>query len=190
MARATPHWATALMQRYGLTVDDLVGFRFAINVAIASVILWEGLQLAGVHNPIWAIASMIAASEPEPVEARRMFRSRLINGSVGGLVGFLFLFIGGTAVWVLPAALATAVLLSVHLVRVKTMWRQAPVTAAVVIAASLTSGSARVGIEHGLLRVAEVIVGCVIGVAVSLAMSKIWLIRDPYRSYPALKSSA
>jgi len=180
MSRPTPRWAAAFMRRFGLTVDDLIGFRFAVNVALATIIVWRALLIAGVPNPIWAIASMVAASEPEPREARRMFRSRLINGMVGGISGLVFMFFGGTANWVLPVALATTVVVSAYLVRVKTMWRQAPVTAAVVIAAGISSGSASVGIEHGAMRLAEVIFGCLVGVVVSLLMSKVWIIREPY----------
>lgn len=183
MGRSTPRWAAGFMRRSGLTVDDLIGFRFAVNVALATIIVWHALLIAGVHNPIWAIASMVAASEPEPREARRMFRSRLINGVVGGVAGLVFMFAGGTANWVLPVALATTVIVSVYFVRVKTMWRQAPVTAAVVIAAGISSGSASVGIEHGAMRLAEVVFGCVIGVVVSLVMSRVWIIRDPYSGH-------
>ena len=56
MSRPTPRWAAAFMRRFGLTVDDLIGFRFAVNVALATIIVWRALLIAGVPNPIWAIA--------------------------------------------------------------------------------------------------------------------------------------
>jgi hypothetical protein len=46
-----------------------------------------------------------------------------------------------------------------------------------VIAAAITSDSSTVGIQQGLHKVAEVVFGCLVGVTVSLAMSKVWLIR-------------
>jgi len=79
----------------------------------------------------------------------------------------------------LPLALAAAVLVSTYLVRIQTMWRQAPITAAVVIATALVHGSATAGIGQGLHKVAEVLFGCFVGLLVSLGMSKIWLIRPP-----------
>ncbi len=161
-----------------LTSDRLAGLRFSVNVAIATTIVWQALWVVGDVNPVWAIASMIAASEPEPGEARRMFRCRLINVAVGSLVGLVFLVTGGVRVWVLPAALAAATAISAYVVGVKTMWRQAPVTAAVVIASGLMHDSARIGVAQGLHKVAEVIFGCVVGLLVSLAMSKVWLIRN------------
>ena len=79
----------------------------------------------------------------------------------------------------LPFALAVTVLISSYVIRIKTMWRQAPITAAVVIAAGISRGSTLVGIEHGLHKVAEVLFGCVVGLLVSWLMSKVWLVRPP-----------
>jgi uncharacterized membrane protein YgaE (UPF0421/DUF939 family) len=165
------------MEMHQGRTSDLIGVRFAINVALATTIVWNVLHAIGDPNPIWAIASMVAASDPQPEEARRMFRCRLVNVSVGSAAGLIFLLIGGREHWTLPLALATTVLISTYVVRIKTMWRQAPITAAVVIAAAITSDSSTVGIQQGLHKVAEVVFGCLVGVTVSLAMSKVWLIR-------------
>jgi uncharacterized membrane protein YccC len=179
MVLFNPEKAVALQEKLGLTNDQLYGIRFAINVAIATTIVWVTLWLISNTNPIWAIASMIAASEPEPKEARRMFKSRLINVLVGCVIGLVFLTIGGAAVWKLPVALATTVIVSTFMVKVKTMWRQAPITAAVVIAAGIIQESDTAGIWHGLHKVAEVIFGCFVGICVSLLMSKLWIIKLP-----------
>jgi len=167
------------MKRVGISYDHLLGVRFAVNVFIAATIVWFSLRLVGVTDPIWAIASMVAASEPDPHEARRMLWSRLINVFVGGTIGLLFLLIGGTSPWVLSLALACTVLVSTYVVRIKTMWRQGPITAAVVIASALTYHSAEIGIERGLHKVAEVIFGCLVGVVVSLVMARLWLVQPP-----------
>ena len=71
--------ADELRKKLGLTYDHLIGIRFAINVAISTAIVWYTLQLIGDKNPIWAIASMVAASDPQPLEAKRMFKARLSN---------------------------------------------------------------------------------------------------------------
>lgn len=159
--------------------QDILGIRFALNVAIATVIVWYALAHIADTNPIWAIASMVAASDPQVTEAARMFRSRLINVLVGGVVGLLFLLIGGPAEWTLPLALAVTVLLSSYVIHIQTMWRQAPITAAIVIASGVTSHSRLGGLEHGLHKVGEVVFGCVVGLVVSWAMSRIWPIRRP-----------
>ena len=166
----------ALMRRYDLSQEHLVGVRFAVNVALATTIVWQTLRAIGNNNPIWAIASMVAASDPHPDEARRMFKSRLVNVAVGCATGLCFLLIGGSESWILPMAMAAAVLVSSFVVRIKTMWRQAPITAAVVIASAVVNGSAAIGMVQGLRKVAAVVFGCVVGVVVSIAMSRVWLI--------------
>jgi len=54
--------AEALMRRFSLTPEHLVGMRFAINVALATTIVWQVLHALDDRNPSWAIASMLAAS--------------------------------------------------------------------------------------------------------------------------------
>jgi uncharacterized membrane protein YccC len=158
---------------------DVVGIRFALNVFIASAIVWYALAHIADTNPIWAIASMIAASDPQVNEAVRMFRSRIINVLVGCVVGLIFVIVGGPAEWKLPLALAVTVLVSSYVIHIPTMWRQAPITAAIVIAAGLASHSELSAVEHGLHKVAEVLFGCFVGLLVSWSMSRIWPIAKP-----------
>ena len=179
ISRSLSAKAETLAEQLGLSYDGLLGFRFAVNVLLATTIVWVTLREIGDSNAIWAIASMVAAADPQPEEARKMFRSRLINVAVGCIVGFTFLLLGSGKQRMIPVALAVTVLISTYLVRVKTMWRQAPITAAIVIAAGIGSGSATVGIGRGVHKVAEVLFGCVVGVLVSWLMSKLWLVRHP-----------
>jgi len=158
---------------------DIVGIRFALNVCIATAIVWYALANLADTNPILAIASMIAASDPQVTEAVRMFRSRIINVLVGCVVGLIFVVIGGPSEWKLPIALAVTVLISSYVIHIPTMWRQAPITAAIVIAAGLSSHSELSAIEHGLHKVAEVLFGCFVGLLVSWSMAKIWPIAKP-----------
>jgi hypothetical protein len=48
------------------------------------------------------------------------------------------------------------------------------VTAALVIISGLTQSSKMVGVDQGLIRVATVFAGCLVGIVVSWLMSKIW----------------
>ena len=171
--------AEALRQRLGLSYELIVALRFSVNVFIGTIVVWNTLGLIGVPKPLWAIASMIGASDPEPEQARQVFRNRRINVLVGCACGLAFLLLAGGRPWVLPVALATTVLISTRIVRVKMMWRQAPITAAIVIAAAFTSQSTRHGVEQGLLKVAEVAWGCLVGLLVSWLMSWVWRIEVP-----------
>ena len=168
-----------------LLEDDLLGVRFAFNVFIGTTLVWLILAAIADTNPIWAIASMIAASDPQVKQAVKTFWGRITNALVGCAVGLLVLAIGGASEWKLPFALAITVLVSSYVVRVQTMWRQAPITAAIVIAAGLTHHSKLTGIEHGLHKVGEVIFGCVMGLLVTLAMSRVWPVKSAPGSHGA-----
>ena len=158
--------------------DEFRGVRFAVNVFIGATALWLLLRFLADVDPIWAIASMIAASEPIVKDALRMFRARIINVTVGCLVGLAVLIAGGSSEWKLPIAISIAVLISSYVVRIPTMWRQAPITAAIVIASELTEHSKLGGVEHGLRRVGEVLLGCIVGLIVSWLMSRVWPLHE------------
>jgi uncharacterized membrane protein YccC len=152
---------------------DLLGVRFAINIFIGATVLWlfiRSLEL----DPIWAISSMIAASEPKVPEALKFFRGRLLNTAVGCATGLMILFVGGTSLWKIPLALSISVLVSAYIVRVPVMWRQAPITATLVVAGGLMDSSKMHGVQQGLTRVGDVLLGCLVGLVVTFSVSKLW----------------
>ena len=169
--------------------DDWLGVHFAVNVFIATTLLWLLLRRAAGLNPIWAISSMIAASDPIIKQAAKTFRGRIINALLGCVVGLTFLVLGGSREWKLPLALAVTVLLSTYVVRVQVMWRQAPITAAIVIAAGMTHHSELTALEIGVRRVGEVLLGCVTGFFISWLMSKVWPVSEPEKSQTAHNQS-
>lgn len=157
---------------------DLLGVRFALNIFIATTILW--IIIRNYHlEPIWAISSMIAASEPKVGEALKFFRGRLINAVIGCATGLAILFVGGSSEWKIPLALAVSVLISTYVVHVPVMWRQAPITATIVVASGVMDASKTHGLKLGLTRVGDVLLGCVVGLLVTVAMSKVWPQREP-----------
>jgi uncharacterized membrane protein YccC len=153
---------------------DLRGLHLALNVFVATSLLWVVIQKWAGLNPIWAISAMLASSDPHVSEALKSARCRMINALLGCATGLLFLIFGGSRDWKLPMALATTAFLSSYVVRVPVMWRQAPITAAIVVASGIEKHSKQASIEIGLRRVAEVLFGCLMGLAVTLLMSKIW----------------
>lgn len=159
--------------------DDLAGVHFAVNVFIATTLLWLLLRRAADLNPIWAISSMVAASDPRVRQALSTFKGRMTNATVGCGVGLIFLIVGGKHEIALPLALAASVLISTYFVCVQVMWRQAPITTAIVVAAGWTHGSEISALEIGVRRMGEVMLGCVVGVGVSWLMSKLWPLPDP-----------
>jgi uncharacterized membrane protein YccC len=161
-----------------LLEDDLRGVHYAVSIFIATAVLWILVKEYGDANPIWAVSSMVATSDPLMKQALLTFRGRIINTLVGCAIGLLFVALGHTE-WRLPFALAVTVLISSYIVRVPTMWRQAPITAAIVIAGTLQHHDKLTGMEQGLHRVAEVLFGCVVGIAVAWLLSKLWPLPEP-----------
>lgn len=159
---------------------DMHGIHYAVSIFLATAVLWVCVHELAEANPIWAISSMVATSDPLMKQAILTFRSRIINAMVGCAVGLLFIAIGGgTRVIMLPMAMAVTVLLSTYVIRIPTMWRQAPITAAFVIAAGLEYHSRRHGLEAGVRRMSEVLFGCVVGLVVAWFVSVVWPLPDP-----------
>jgi uncharacterized membrane protein YccC len=161
-----------------LVNGDMRGIHYAVSIFIATTALWILVKEYGDANPIWAISSMVATSDPQVKQALLTFRGRIVNTLLGCAVGLLILAVGHSE-WKLPFAMAVTVLLSSYVVRVPTMWRQAPITAAIVIAGSLQHHDKLTGIEHGLRRVGEVLLGCVVGIAVAWLLSRLWPLPEP-----------
>ena len=169
---------------------DLLGVHLAVNIFIATTALWLLLRLGAGRNPIWAISAMIPALDPHMKQAVTNFRGRIFNALLGCVTGLLFLLVGGTGEWTLPLALSATVLLTSYVIRIPAMWRQAPITAAIIIAAGLTHHSKLSGVEIGLRRVGEVMLGCVMGLLVSWLMSKIWPLPESEKKQGAIKPSS
>jgi uncharacterized membrane protein YccC len=153
---------------------DMHGVHYAVSMFIATAVLWVTVHHLTKSNPIWAISSMVATSDPLTAQALGFFRARLTNTLLGCAVGLLFIALGGSRLITLPTAMAVTVLLSSYVIRITTMWRQAPITAAFVIAAGLEHHSRWDGLRAGLDRVSQVLFGCIVGLAVGWCVSKLW----------------
>lgn len=161
------------------TRGDMHGVHYAVSIFIASALLWFLLRRMTESNPIWAISSMVATSDPAMKQAVLILRSRVLNTLVGCLVGLLVIAIGGPHVLGLPVAMAVTVLLSSYVVRVQTMWRQAPISAAFVISAGLQHQSRSNGLIAGAFRMNEVLFGCIVGIVVGWLVSVLWPLPEP-----------
>jgi uncharacterized membrane protein YccC len=167
-----------------LVKNDMHGIHYAVSIFIATSVLWLCIKGLADENPIWAISSMVATSDPQMKQAMLTFRGRILNTLLGCLTGLVFLVLGRSEVK-LPLAMAATVLLSSYVVRIPTMWRQAPITAAIVIAGGLQHHDKLTGFEQGVRRVGEVLFGCVVGLVVSWLLSKVWPLPDPPKSETA-----
>lgn len=158
--------------------DDMRGVHYAVSLFIATTVLWILVKKFGDLNPIWAISSMVATSDPQMKQALSTFKGRIINTLLGCAVGLLFAWFGHTE-WQLPFAMAVTVIISSYFVRIPAMWRQAPITTAIVIAGGLQHHDKLTGMEQGVRRVGEVLFGCMVGIAVAWMLSRIWPLPEP-----------
>src|SRR5215472_4469885 len=94
------------------TRGGMHGVHYAVSIFIATALLWFLLHRMTESNPVWAISSMVATSDPEMKQAVLLLRSRVLNTLVGCFVGLLVIAIGGPHVLGLPIAIAVTVLLS------------------------------------------------------------------------------
>jgi uncharacterized membrane protein YccC len=166
---------------------DVHGIHYAVSIFIATVVLWLTVHKMAKSDPVWAISSMVATSDPLMKQALLFLRSRIINTLVGCAVGLLFIALGGHRLIMLPLAMAVTVLLSAYVVRIQTMWRQAPISAAFVISAGLEYHSRKHGFTAGIGRMNEVLFGCLVGVVVAWLVSVVWPLPDPTPAAPAGK---
>lgn len=155
------------------------GLHYAVSIFFATAVLWALSERAMQSNPVWAISSMVATSDPLMKQAVHVMRARIINTLVGCVIGLLIIAIGGPPLIMLPIAMAITVLLSAYVVRIQTMWRQAPISAAFVISAGLAHHTRLNGLLAGADRMAEVLGGCVVGIIVAWIVSRLWPLPDP-----------
>lgn len=158
---------------------DMHGVHYAVSIFFATGILYILVHRLAKANAVWAISSMVATSDPLMKQAMLFLRSRIINTLVGCAVGLLFIAVGGTRLIMLPLAMAVTVLLSSYVVRIQTMWRQAPISAAFVISAGLEYHLRKPALIAGVGRMNEVLFGCLVGLVVAWLVSIVWPLPDP-----------
>ena len=152
---------------------DAIGLHYAVRICIGTTAVWLLLRSVGDADAIWAVISVIVATEPQMQTAVIAFMSRIVNTVIGCTIGLTFLLVAGPEVWVLPLALTVTVLVCTYLVRLSSSWRLAPATAALVIASGVVEQSRISGAEVTLHRAGEVVLGCAVAFLVTWCMSKI-----------------
>ncbi len=75
---------------------EMHGIHYAVSIFFATAVLWVLVHEMAKANPVWAISSMVATSDPQLKTAVLTFRARIINTIVGCAIGLAFIAIGGT----------------------------------------------------------------------------------------------
>jgi uncharacterized membrane protein YccC len=167
---------TTMGLRSFLIRHDAIGLHYAVRICIGTTAVWLLLRSLGDADAdaIWAVISVIVATEPQMQTAVFAFMSRIVNTVIGCTIGLTFLLVAGPEVWVLPLALTVTVLVCTYLVRLSSSWRLAPATTALVIASGVVEQSRISGAEVALHRAGEVVLGCAVAFLITWCMSKIW----------------
>ncbi len=162
------------MRFHLLASRSSAGLHYAVRILMGWLALWLILQVLFQQNPLWAVTSMVAVTEPQIGTARAAFWGRVVNTTIGGVVGLVCLVIGGPRDWTLAVALVVTVLASAYVIRVPSNWKLAPITAALVIAASLTTHSRTSGEIAGIRRLSEVLLGSAMALLITYVFSVVW----------------
>ena len=65
------------------TKGEMHGIHYAVSIFFATALLWILVQEMTEANPVWAISSMVATSDPAMKQAVLILRARLTNTLVG-----------------------------------------------------------------------------------------------------------
>jgi uncharacterized membrane protein YccC len=144
------------------------GLQFAVRILIGCVIVWFVLDRTNHHNPLWAVISIIVATEPELSAALMAFNSRIVNTFIGCAVGLAILYLLGPSFGSILLGIVASVLICTHLIRVPGSWRIAPVTVAIVMTPSVLGGSRAVGLAAAIERTEEVLLGSGVALLITL----------------------
>jgi uncharacterized membrane protein YccC len=159
----------------GHFLRDPLALHYAVRIFIGTAFLWILLQRLGDSHAIWAIISMVFVTEPQIKLALENFRHRIYNTAVGCGIGIVSLLVAGPRHWVLPLAIAIAVLLSTRAPDAPASWRVTPIATGIVLTAGLAAQSWAVGLQTALIRAGEVFLGGATAIAIAWVMSLVWM---------------
>lgn len=158
------------------------GLQYAVRIFIGCVIVWFVLYLLHHRNTLWAVISIIVATEPELSAALLAFKSRIVNTFIGCAVGLLFLYLLGPSFGSIVIGIIVSVLICTHIILVPGSWRIAPVTAAIVMTPSVLGGTRAAGLATAIERTEEVLLGS--GVALLITFASFAIQRQIARKTP------
>jgi uncharacterized membrane protein YccC len=154
------------------SVPQPSGLQYAFRIFVGCVIVWFVLDRLAHHNPLWALISVIIATEPEISAALQAFNSRVLNTLIGCAIGLLFLYLLGPApIWVL-LGITASIFLCTHLIRVPGSWRVAPVTVAIVMTPSFLGAGKSASLSTAIDRTIEVLLGCMVALLITFVASQ------------------
>lgn len=162
------------MPRYHLSLTQK-SLLYASKIFIGAMACWGALLLFGIHNPLWAIITVVLVSDPDFNAARTLVIARVTNTVVGCTVGFFALTVFG---YTLPVAIITITLLVLLITSISNYpanWRLAPVTVLILLDASRNAATAQQEMHFALLRAVEIGVGSLVAWVLALIYTRLFV---------------
>ena len=155
------------------------GWQYAGRILLGCTIAWYALHLMHLHNPLWALVSVILVTEPELSAAWLAFVSRIVNTLIGVAIGLPLMYLFGPEFWSVLLGIALSVVICTRLIKVPGSWRIAPVTVAIVMVPSVLAASRRAGLSAAIDRAEDVLLGSAVALLITVvaALMGRWLCR-------------
>lgn len=156
---------------------------YALKIALASLLVWPGLTALNIPQPVWAIVTIAAVSDPNLSAARQLVVNRVTNTLVGCVVAIITVILFGATLTSMIAALAVSVILVTSIEHYPANWRLAPITVAILMGGAV-GGDQRLALHLAWLRASEIIFGSL------AALLMAWLFSTAMRHLGKLQHKA
>ena len=83
---------------------------FALKIALATLLAWPMLTWLGIEQPVWAVVTIAAVSDPKLAATADLVRDRVSNTLIGCVVALLTVWTVGAHLGSLAAALAVEII--------------------------------------------------------------------------------
>lgn len=143
---------------------------FALKIALATLLAWPLLTWLGVEQPVWAVVTIAAVSDPKLTATADLVRDRVSNTLIGCVVALLTVWTVGAHLGSLAAALAVSVVLARTIDHYPGGWRLTPITVAILLGSGIGL-PASAALNLAGLRAAEIIVGSLLALGLAWAFS-------------------
>lgn len=153
---------------------DNKAISFAVRIVIGCLFVWWSLDYIHDAKKIWALISVIVVSDPNFSTVRDNAISRLVNTLMGCIMGLIFVYLFGTALWSMMIAVAVSVVLSTSFKNYPSSWKLAPITVIILMMPYSTETETwKDAMNIALTRTGEVLYGSLVAFLLGLLYLKL-----------------
>jgi uncharacterized membrane protein YccC len=169
------HWMKCMSTDTRLTLPRCtfkpLSLAYALKIALATLLVWPALSAVGIEQPVWAVVTIAAVSDPNLTAAKQLVINRVTNTLVGCVVAILTVVLFGSTLTAMIGALAVSVVLVTSIEHYPTNWRLAPITVAILMGGAV-GGSQQVALHLAWLRASEIICGSLAALLMAWVFSR------------------